>query len=131
VLSFLGENAARELPQKVFEAGDIVVVAPKAETCSHTIPSLAAAIVNSRVDITKLKAELITLLSNIGIEARIEPASDPSFIEGRVGSVKILNQPAGVLGEIHPTVLSNFGIEAPCVAFSLSIDTNWLAKPRT
>lgn len=131
LLSFLGENAAQELPQKVFETGDIVIAAPKAETCTHTIPSLAAATVNSRVDITKLKAELITLLQNLGLEARIKPTSNPSFIEGRVGTISISNQLVGILGEIHPIVLSNFGIEAPCVVFALDIDSNWLTESNT
>ncbi len=129
LLAFLGENTAQELPQRIFELGDVVIVAPKAETCTLTMPYLAAAVVDSRVDVTKLKAELHSLLLNLGLEVQIEPTSAPSFIEGRAGTINITDQQVGILGEIHPAVLRNFGIEAPCVAFELKVASDW-ASPQ-
>jgi len=125
LLSFLGENTAQELPQRVFELGDVVLVDRKAETLTRTVPHLAAATVNSRVDLTILKAEVLSLLNNLGLNATVEPTKDPSFIEGRVGRIIIEGRRCGVVGEIHPEVLTNFGIEAPCVAFEFEINSNW------
>ncbi|MFW9830635.1 MAG: phenylalanine--tRNA ligase subunit beta [Candidatus Thorarchaeota archaeon] len=126
LLDFLGDNSAQELPHRIFELGDVITIDPTAETCTQTTPHLAAAIVNSRVDITTLKAELITLLGNLGLSANIRKATNLSFIEGRVGSLLIHGKRLGVLGEIHPAVLRNFGIEAPCVAFELEILADWI-----
>lgn len=128
LLTFLAENTAQELPHRVFEVGDVVPVDTKAETCTRTVAHLAVATADSRVDLTRLKAELLSLLRNLGLSGRAEPAADPSFIEGRVGTVHVGSQTVGVLGEIHPAVLTGFGVEAPCVAFELEIPDEW-AKP--
>ncbi len=128
LLSFLGENTAHELPHRIFELGSIVTVDSNAETCTNTTSHLAAAMVNSRVDITAMKAELFTLLDNLGLKGKVTKASTPSFIKGRVAHLYIEGHRLGTLGEIHPAVLQNFGIEAPCVSFEFEILADWLPK---
>ncbi|MFW9934508.1 MAG: phenylalanine--tRNA ligase subunit beta [Candidatus Thorarchaeota archaeon] len=128
LLSFLGENTAQELPHRIFELGTVVTVDPKAESCTHSVPHLAATMVNSRVDITTMKAELFTLLENLGLKGAIRKATNVSFIKGRVGNLYVNGKRLGMLGEIHPAVLQNFGIEAPCVAFEFQILADWLPK---
>ncbi|MFX1474701.1 MAG: phenylalanine--tRNA ligase subunit beta [Promethearchaeota archaeon] len=125
VLAFLGENSAQELPQRVFEAGDVVIVDSKAETQTQTLLHLAAALVDSRVDITKLKAELFSFLQNLGLTAEVTPISNPSFIDGRVGAIHVAGRKIGIIGEVHPVVLANYGIEAPCMGFELEIIADW------
>lgn len=126
LLAFAGENTAEELPHRIFELGDVVIVDNKAETCTRTLLHLAAAMVHSRVDITVLKAELVTFLSNLGLSAKIQPSANVSFIKGRVGKISVDGKQLGILGELHPAVLSNFGIEAPCIAFELEILEDWI-----
>ncbi|MFW9985712.1 MAG: phenylalanine--tRNA ligase subunit beta, partial [Candidatus Odinarchaeota archaeon] len=126
LLAFLGENTAEELPHRIFELGDVVTVDLKAETCTNTGPHLAAATVNSRVDITAMKAEFMTLLGNLGLSAKVKKTSNVSFIKGRVANLFIEGKRLGVIGEIHPAVLQNYGIEAPCVAFELEILAEWI-----
>lgn len=128
ILDFLGENTAQVLPHRVFEVGDVVMLDKKAETCTQTIPYLAAATVNSRVDITALKAELMTFLGNLGLNGTVKSTTHAAFIDGRVASVHVERKRIGYLGEIHPIVLQNFGIEAPCVAFELEILEDWLTQ---
>lgn len=128
LLAFLGENIAQELPHRIFEAGDVVVVDSKAETQTRTRPHLAAVTVDSRVDITKLKAELFSLLQNLGLTAEVVPISAPSFINGRVGALHVAGRQIGIIGEVHPTVLMNFGVEAPCVGFELELVAEWASQ---
>jgi len=128
LLAFLGDNTAQELPHHIFEVGDVVTLDSDAETCTRSTPHLAAASVNSRVDITVLKAELMTLLGNLGLSASVRNTSNVSFIKGRVANLFIEGAPVGVMGEIHPAVLKNYGIEAPCVAFELEILANWIIR---
>jgi phenylalanyl-tRNA synthetase beta chain len=80
------------------------------------------------VDITALKAELFTLLGNLGLKGKVTKASNASFIKGRVANLSIGAQRLGVIGEIHPLVLVNFGVEAPCVAFEFEILADWVPK---
>jgi len=126
ILAFLSENTAQELPHRVFEVGDVVLIDPQAETCTQTLPYLAAATVNSRVDITVLKAEIMTFLGNLGLTGKVKSITHGSFIEGRVASLHVGRKKIGYFGEIHPMVLQNFGIEAPCVAFELVILEDWI-----
>ena len=128
LLAFLGDNTAQELPHNIFEVGDVVTLDSDAETCTLSIPHLAAASVNSRVDITVLKAELMTLLGNLGLSAIVRKTSNVSFIKGRVANLFIERTPVGIMGEIHPVVLKNYGIEAPCVAFELEILADWIIQ---
>ncbi len=128
LLEFLSLNTAQELPHRIFEVGPVVTINPNAETCTDTVLHLAAVTVNSRVDITALKAELFTLLSNLGLKGKVTKASDPSFINGRVANIQIGAQQLGVLGEVHPLVLANFGIEAPSLAFEFEILADWVPK---
>ncbi|MFX0168077.1 MAG: phenylalanine--tRNA ligase subunit beta [Candidatus Hodarchaeota archaeon] len=128
ILDFLSENTAQELPHRVFEAGDVVLIDSKAETCTRTVLHLAAATVSSRVDITSLKAELMTLLTNLGLVGKVTSTTHPSFIDGRVGSLFVERKKIGYLGEVHPVVLHNFGIEAPCVAFELNVLEDWITS---
>lgn len=128
ILAFLGENSAQELPQRVFEIGDVVKLDPSAETCTQTVPHLAVATVDSRVDITTLKAQLMTFLGNLGLSVQVRKTSNASFIKGRVANLSTKEKTIGILGEIHPLVLQNFGIEAPCVAFELEILADWFPR---
>lgn len=128
LLAFLGENTAQELPHNIFEVGDVVTLDSDAETCTRSTPHLAAASVNSRVDITVFKAELMTLLGNLGLSAKVRKTSNVSFIKGRVANLFIEGIPVGIMGEIHPVVLKNYSIEAPCVAFELEILADWIIQ---
>ena len=125
LFAFLGGNTEQELPQRIFEVGDVVLVDPKAETCTRTSLRIAAATVNSRVDITRLKAEFFSLINNLGLDAKVEVTTHHSFIEGRVASLFVKGKYVGILGEVHPTVLENFGVEAPCVAFEFEVGDDW------
>ena len=128
LLAFLGDNTAQELPHNIFEVGDVVTLDANAETCTRSTPHLAAASVNSRVDITVLKAKLMTLLGNLGLSATVRKTSNVSFIKGRVANLFIEGTHVGIMGEIHPAVLKNYGIEAPCVAFELEILADWIIQ---
>ncbi|MEM2576933.1 MAG: hypothetical protein QW476_03290, partial [Candidatus Bathyarchaeia archaeon] len=43
-----------------------------------------------------------------------------SFIEGRVGKIVINDVEVGLIGEIHPKVLEEWGLEVPVAAFELN-----------
>lgn len=125
LFAFLSENTAQEFPHRIFELGDVVLVKPNAETRTQTLPYLAAAVVDSQVDLTRFKAELMILLQNLGLKGKVTNTKHSSFIPGRVGYLSIDRKRRGIVGEVHPQVLRNFGIEAPCVAFEFEIDPSW------
>ena len=82
---------------------------------------LAAVISHSKVGYSEIKSVLDNLLYSMRINYKVEKANHPSFIEGRVGKISIDNVEAGLIGEIHPAVLTNFGLELPVAAFELDL----------
>ena len=52
----------------------------------------------------------------------IKPARHMSFLEGRAAVIIMKRRELGVLGEIHPEVLNNFGLENPTCAFEMDIE---------
>ncbi|MFX0097330.1 MAG: phenylalanine--tRNA ligase subunit beta, partial [Candidatus Hodarchaeota archaeon] len=59
---------------------------------------------------------------NLDVKYSFREAKHPSFISGRVLEVFIKGQYAGIVGEIHPLVLSNFGLKIPVSAFEINLE---------
>ena len=63
------------------------------------------------------------VLRSKGLESEItiQKTEHPSFIKGRVGKVFYQDKLIGIVGEIHPQVLTNFGIASPVACFEINI----------
>ncbi len=61
-----------------------------------------------------------------GVVYCIRPASDPLFFPGMGAEIVLvrdgLEQVIGVLGVVHPEVLTNFDIAYPCTVVELDVD---------
>ncbi|RLG92546.1 MAG: phenylalanine--tRNA ligase subunit beta [Candidatus Hecatellales archaeon] len=122
ILSFLSANVHVEYPQKVFECGDVVVPDEDSETKTRNELRVAAAICDYKASYENIQAIVYMLLKNLKIEDwEIKPTEHPSFIPGRVASIKIRGKEAVILGEIHPKILENFRIPNPIAAFELDL----------
>jgi len=60
---------------------------------------------------------------NLGLQYRIVELDHASFLEGRAASILIGDEQAGMVGELHPQVLENWGVQNPAVAFELNART--------
>ena len=75
------------------------------------------------------KGIITATLSRLGIAPTFEAAEDPSFHPGRCATILSGGSPVGIIGELHPVVLSRFDLNAePVVIFELYLD-NLLALP--
>ncbi|MEM3004293.1 MAG: phenylalanine--tRNA ligase subunit beta [Candidatus Bathyarchaeia archaeon] len=124
LLSFLGFNKHVPYPHRIFECGDVVLVDEEAATKTVTRRRLGAVVCNYTVSYEDVQAPLYSLLKNAGVEEwRLQKTDHPSFIKGRCAVIKVLDQESGLIGEIHPQLLQNFGIENPAAAFELDIES--------
>ena len=64
---------------------------------------------------------LDTLLNLLNTPYTIEEAIHPSFTEGRCGKIIIDGVDCGIIGEIHPNVLSHNQIWVPIVVFEIEL----------
>ena len=121
LLNIESKNAHVELPHKIFEIGDVIVIDEKSESRTRNNLNLAALISDYSVSYEDIQAVLYALLRNLKIEFELKPVKHPSFIEGRTAKIIINNKDAGIMGEVHPEVLENFKIENPTAAFEVDI----------
>jgi phenylalanyl-tRNA synthetase beta chain len=127
LMEFLEDNKHEELPQKIFEVGDVIYVDENQETNTRIVKKMAAASTHSTANFTEIKSTVAALMDNLGLEMKVEPVENSSFIKGRcakvIGILKNQKSPLiqveGFFGEMHPEVITNFELEYPVVAFEL------------
>ncbi|MDI9624576.1 MAG: phenylalanine--tRNA ligase subunit beta [Methanothermobacter sp.] len=119
LLEFLEANRHEDLPQKIFEIGDVVYIDKTQETNTRLVKKLAGAIIHSNANFTEIKSTVAAIIENLGYKFQIEPMDHPSFIKGRCAKVED-NGLTGFFGELHPEVITNFKLEYPVIAFEIT-----------
>ncbi|KZX16533.1 phenylalanine--tRNA ligase beta subunit [Methanobrevibacter cuticularis] len=122
LLEFLEDNKHEDLPQKIFEIGDVLYIDNKKETNVKTVKKLAGAICHSTANFTEIKSTIASILENLGYEMTIDSSENPTFISGRVANVKGTSPNGdikGFFGEVSPEVITNFELEYPVIAFEI------------
>jgi phenylalanyl-tRNA synthetase beta chain len=122
LLNFLSHNRHVAYPQRVFECGDVVSIDMGEPTRTRATRKLAAVICDFRASYEDAQSVAYSLLKNLGFgQPGARRAEHPSFIKGRAAEILVAGEPLGILGEIHPGVLNNFGLEYPASAFELDV----------
>lgn len=112
------ESSQVEYPHNIFEVGEVVIKEdePRGEI------RLAALISNGEVNFTDIHKVLNGLMEELSYTYRLKETGHDSFIEGRCGEVEIEGKNVGLIGEIHPQVLSNWSIKMPVSAFEITLN---------
>lgn len=115
LLEFLAANKHVEFPQKVFEADDVVIG-------EKNIRKLCMMSCHHLASYTEMKSVAEAFFRTFGKEISVEAANDKNFIVGRAGKIKIGGEEIGIIGEIHPQILNNFGLENPSACFEIDLE---------
>lgn len=107
-------NQHRELPQRLFAAGDVVEDV-------KTFQKAAAVIMHTEADFTEIYSAADVLLRELDLEYTVEDSSDPAFIEGRCGDIYVDGEKIGSFGEIHPQVILNFDMDQPVAGLEIDL----------
>ncbi|AIF69823.1 phenylalanyl-tRNA synthetase [Palaeococcus pacificus DY20341] len=119
LMDFLSQNTHEEYPQKIFEVGKATLIDENAETKTRSEDKLAVALAHPKVTFTEAKEILDGLMRHLGFEYELEEIEHASFISGRVGKVIVEGKELGIIGEVHPQVLENWGLEIPVAVFEV------------
>lgn len=119
-------NRHRELPQRIFAAGDVV-------RGYATVQTVAAVSIHAGADFSEAYATMDALCRECGISPEFVESGDPAFIDGRRGDVVVNGKIVGVFGEVHPEVLTAFSLEHPVAALELDLTAvpGYPARPGT
>jgi phenylalanyl-tRNA synthetase beta chain len=122
LMEFLEDNKHEDLPQKIFEIGDVLYLDETKENKTVSSKKLAALICHSTANFTEIKSVMTSVLANLGYTMEIADSENKTFIEGRVADVKGESEKGfikGFFGEVSPEVITNFTLEYPVIAFEI------------
>ncbi|KZX10439.1 phenylalanine--tRNA ligase subunit beta [Methanobrevibacter filiformis] len=122
LMEFLEDNKHEDLPQKIFEIGDVIYIDEEKETKTKTVKKLAGAICHSTANFTEIKSTIASIIANLDYKMEILESNNSSFIPGRVANIKGTSESGnitGFFGEISPEVITNFELEYPVIAFEI------------
>ena len=121
-MEFLEDNKHEDLPQKIFEIGDVLYIDETKENKTVASKKLAGVICHSTANFTEIKSVVTSILTNLGYSMEITDSENKTFIAGRVADVTGVAQKGsikGFFGEVSPEVITNFTLEYPVIAFEI------------
>ncbi|MBS3168034.1 phenylalanine--tRNA ligase subunit beta [Candidatus Woesearchaeota archaeon] len=121
LMKCLMHNRSLEYPQKIFEVSEVVIPDDSKDVKSRNVLRLACISCHTNANYTEIKQILDHLMNSLGLKYKIREEEHFSFIPGRVGRVSVDGKDIAYIGEIHPKVISNFGLELPIVALEINL----------
>ena len=116
LLDLLRINKHRELPQRLFCVGDVVIH-------EETLQKVALVSTHPGADFSESYAVAASLCHELGIAYMVQKGTDPAHIEGRCADIvhTRTQEVIGQFGEIHPDVLREFDIDQPVAAIEFML----------
>ncbi|WP_457559201.1 phenylalanine--tRNA ligase subunit beta [Candidatus Harpocratesius sp.] len=116
-------NRSEEKPFRIFEVGDVIVHDKTQETLSRRELHLAVMVHSDSSDFSEIRSIFDYFARTFGIfkELSIKADEDPTYIPGRMGSIYYKKKKIGSIGEVHPQVVLNFGLEYPTATFEINL----------
>ncbi|OPY31913.1 MAG: Phenylalanine--tRNA ligase beta subunit [Methanomassiliicoccales archaeon PtaU1.Bin124] len=115
LLAVLRKSKHRDLPQRIFEVGDVVL---EAKRHKH----ICVLSIHSKASFTEIKSVLEGFMRDISAPFDLIPTQDGTYLPGRGAQVVFENEAIGTFGELHPEVIINFELGYPIVGFELDLD---------
>ncbi|MDH5526879.1 MAG: phenylalanine--tRNA ligase subunit beta [Nitrospirota bacterium] len=109
-------------PHALFEVGEVAIPQADAPMGSETRVQLAALLAHAEANFSELTAKLEMLFFYLNTEYRLEGVDHASYIPGRAGRIVVGRESVGIIGELSPEVLENWGITVPAVAFEIDLN---------
>lgn len=115
IMAILRKNKHRDLPQRIFEVGEVVVGMGNSGR-------IGAASIHAKASFTEMKSTVEAVLRSLGLRLKIAVKDDPSFVKGRCASVLLDGEEVGEFGEVGPAVVTAFELGYPVAAFEMKIE---------
>ena len=117
----LRRNKHRDLPQRLFEVGDVLKGIKRSK-------HLAAVSISSRASFTEVKSLVESVLRDLSVKYVVQPSPAGTYMEGRGADVVVNGQIIGSFGEMHPIVITDFELGYPIAAFELDLEAMTAGK---
>ncbi len=121
LMEVLKVNKMKDYPQKLFTMGTVFSPNPKTPTQVEEITKMAVVSAQPKADYTDIRQILEYLFRALGLNVSFEETEHSSFVSGRAAQVKLDNHAIATIGEVHPQVITNFGLEMPVAAAEINL----------
>jgi phenylalanyl-tRNA synthetase beta chain len=109
-------------PHNIFEVGKIAFLDESDNYGSVSRNALGFMSAHRDAGFNEVNSQVSALLFYLGKDYENRELEDPRFIPGRGAAVFIGGVRVGVFGEVHPTVLENWGITMPTTLAEFDLD---------
>ncbi|MEM2943699.1 MAG: phenylalanine--tRNA ligase subunit beta [Methanomassiliicoccales archaeon] len=115
LLALLKKSKHRDLPQRIFEIGDVVIGTKRRK-------HIAAISLHAKAGFTEMKSLVESIMRDCSADFKLEPSSFGMYIDGRQAAVVNSEGVVGHFGEVHPEVLENFTLGYPAAAMEFNVE---------
>lgn len=126
MLRTLKRNDRYKLPIRIFEVSDVVAKDKNTDTGYSNDTRFAAVMCASDAGFTAAKQLVEFVCGMFNVQCDLDYANPGMFIDGRGARVMLHtgrgSTEMGLIGELHPEVLGNFGIENPVAIVEISLE---------
>ena len=134
ILKSIEANKFNQLPYRIFEISDVVLIDKNNEVGAANRRKLCFAYANTVSSMEIVQGMVDLLMKKIGLVFQekddvkkryvIKPSSDPAFFPDRQAEIFIQDDiKIGIYGIIHPKVLKNFNIKNPVTLCDIDLQT--------
>jgi len=110
-------------PHRIFELGNVTYREPSDNQGCVTRNYLGALVADKEAGYTLVRTLVSALFYYLSREHKVFELQDPRFLDGRCAGIRYNNRQAGFMGEVHPQILTNWGITVPVVVCEIDLDT--------
>jgi phenylalanyl-tRNA synthetase beta chain len=121
LMEHLRENRRAPLPLRFFELDNVTILDSDAETGAYEERHISIVEMGKEASYASIRSTIDSLLFEMQHEGQYTVSEHVSFIPGRVAAVETGSEVQGVLGEMHPEVITNFGLEHPVALAELTV----------
>jgi phenylalanyl-tRNA synthetase beta chain len=132
ILKSIEANKVNQLPYKIFELSDVVLIDKENEVGASNRRKLCFAYSNTVSGFEIIQGTVDKLMSKIDLSFNneknvkrsysIKPSNDPRFFEDRQAEIYIFEgKKIGIFGVVHPKILKNFSIKNPVTLCEIDI----------
>jgi phenylalanyl-tRNA synthetase beta chain len=115
LMMVLRRNKHRDLPQRLFEVGDVVQGIKRRK-------HLAAVSISARASFTEIKSLVESIMRDLSVNYAIRASAAGTYLEGRGAEIVVGDQVIGTFGEVHPKVITDFELGYPIAAFEIDLE---------
>ncbi|MFO0791705.1 MAG: phenylalanine--tRNA ligase subunit beta [Pirellulales bacterium] len=117
----LRENRRRPMPQRLFEIDNVTDLDDAAETGAAEERRVALVEIGRDSGYAVARSTMDSLLRELGWQPEYQAIEHPTFVPGRAAEFAVSGKVLGILGEVHPEVLSNYGLTYPVALAELTL----------